>query len=460
MMARANHLHQRQVGACPDGHAIEAGRRRLLAWFTTDWMIGTQMDLIDDFMARYVREYDFYEKASRLVASRLQQDLDEAGVRCIITNRAKSITRLEAKCRQRNAKTPYSSVEQIYDDIVDLSGVRVALYFPLQRTLVGNRIESLFYVLRRKKFPEDSPPQENADPRFVGYSATHYHVRLREDDLADADKRFSTTKTEIQIASVLMHAWAEVDHDLVYKPQDQSLSLEEHAILNQLNGLVTTGEGMLETLQRLGQQRITERERRFSNHYDLAAYLLSQPNIASDSPVSASGLGRVDLLFDFLAELEMVTPEQLEPYLEALHGNLESRPLAQQVVDALTAEDPERYLMYQNIRLRRYASEQELNHFNQLIGRFLSSWISLEQLERELVPPPPPPMQKRVAPTGRELERAGYLDEDMRRELDLLRRMRNQLVHGIETPSAAELDEAADQIDSIIADIRRRLAAQ
>jgi ppGpp synthetase/RelA/SpoT-type nucleotidyltranferase len=26
---------------------------------------------------------------------------------------------------------------------------------------------------------------------------------------------------EIQVASVLMHAWAEVEHDLVYKPVDQ-----------------------------------------------------------------------------------------------------------------------------------------------------------------------------------------------------------------------------------------------
>jgi ppGpp synthetase/RelA/SpoT-type nucleotidyltranferase len=409
------------------------------------------MDIIEDFMARYVREYDFYDKASGIVARTLEQDLQEAGVRCIITNRAKTPVRLEAKCRQRNAKNAYSSLDQVYEDIVDLAGVRVALYFPLQRTLVGNRIESLFHVLRVKIFPEESREQ-SGDPRFVGYSATHYHVRLREDDSADSDKRFATAKIEIQIASVLMHAWAEVNHDLVYKPQ-QTLSIEEDAILNQLNGLVTTGEAMLESLQRLGEQRIAERQRRFSNHYDLAAYLLSQPNIASDAPVSESGLGRVDLLFDFLAELDMVTPEQLEPYLEALHGNLESRPLAQQVVDALTAEDSSRYATYQNI-LRRFSSEQDRQRFNALVGRFLESWVKLEQLERELVPATP--TRKPILPTGRALEQAGYLDGDMRRELDFLRKMRNQLVHGIETPSAAELDEAADLLDSIVANIRRR----
>jgi ppGpp synthetase/RelA/SpoT-type nucleotidyltranferase len=413
------------------------------------------MDIIDDFMARYVKEYDFYDKASQIVARTLDQDLQEAGVRCIITSRAKSPIRLEAKCRQRNAKNAYSSVDQIYDDIVDLAGARVALYFPLQRTLVGNRIESLFHVLRTKTFPEE-PREQNRDPRFVGYVATHYHVRLHEDDLAEIDKRFATARVEIQIASVLMHGWAEVDHDLVYKPQSEALSVEEYAILNQLNGLVTTGEAMLESLQRLGEERIADRKRRFSNHYDLAAYLLSQPNIASESPtISASGLGRVDLLFEFLAELDMATPEQLEPYLEALHGNLESRPLAQQVVDALTAEDSERYRVYQNVRLGRHASEPEPYEFNQLVGRFLSSWIDLEQLERELVPPME--TRKRALPTGRALEQAGYLEGDTRRELDFIRKMRNQLVHGIEIPSATELAEAADQLDLIVAGIHSRI---
>ena len=34
-----------------------------------------------------------------------------------------------------------------------------------------------------------------------------------------------------------MHAWAEVEHDLVYKPQEGVLSTEELSILDELNGL-------------------------------------------------------------------------------------------------------------------------------------------------------------------------------------------------------------------------------
>ena len=47
-----------------------------------------------------------------------------------------------------------------------------------------------------------------------------------------------------------MHAWSEVEHDLVYKPLAGDLSEEELAILDEINGLVLTGEIALERLQK------------------------------------------------------------------------------------------------------------------------------------------------------------------------------------------------------------------
>lgn len=378
--------------------------------------------------------------------------LREEGVRCIITSRAKSFSRLEDKCRQRDTDKEYTSVEQIYDDIVDLAGARVALYFPEQRDRVGNRIHSLFNVLRVKRFPENSTKQEGRSS--AGYSATHYHVRLREDTLKDPDKRHANTRVEIQVASVLMHAWAEVDHDLVYKPQNGVLSAEEYAVLDHLNGLVTLGEEMLKRLQQAGEERTAESNRQFSNHYELATYLLSRPEAASEKPVSDSGLGRVDWLFEFLRELNIVTPSKLSPYLDALHGNLELRPLSEQVVDALMVEDSSRYAVYQNLQLRKQVVDKESDLLNAPIVRFLQSWINLEQIERDLRPSDI--RERRIFPAGRRLEQLGLLDGDKRRELDFLRRMRNDLVHRLKIPSAATLNEAADELDAIVAEALRR----
>jgi ppGpp synthetase/RelA/SpoT-type nucleotidyltranferase len=81
-----------------------------------------------------------------------------------------------------------------------------------------------------------------------------------------------------------MHAWAEVEHDLVYKPQEGELSGEELSILDELNGLVIAGEIALERLQRSGEARVAAADRRFENHYELAAHLLSRAGSILKSP--------------------------------------------------------------------------------------------------------------------------------------------------------------------------------
>jgi hypothetical protein len=126
---------------------------------------------------------------------------------------------------------------------------------------------------------------------------------------------------------VLMHAWAEVEHDLVYKPSEGELSDEEYSLLDQLNGLVLAGEIGLEQLQKAGEVRVAAGNRQFANHYELAAHLLSRASAIKETPVPDSGIGRADLLFKLLTRLELNTPDGLRPYLERLHGDIERRPL-------------------------------------------------------------------------------------------------------------------------------------
>jgi ppGpp synthetase/RelA/SpoT-type nucleotidyltranferase len=409
--------------------------------------------LIEDFIARYTKEYDFYDRAGRIAAQSLEADLQAAGVRSIVTSRAKSISRLEEKCRKRvRDRGDYSSVDAIFEDIVDLAGVRVALYFPAERDQVDGAIARLFHLISPKKiFPEKAFPEK----RFSGYSAVHYRVQIKEESLAESDQRYAAARIEVQVASVLMHAWAEVEHDLAYKPLEGQLSEGEYALLDQLNGLVLAGEIALEQLQKAGEARVASRARKMENHYDLAVYLLSQAGKITDQPVSDSGLGRVDLLFDLVTALGKDTPERLEPYLESLHENFEMRPLAEQVIDALLAEDPSRYELYNTIRAQRrsplYGPDSDIVETYNQFGVFLSRWNELERLLRGLQ------RGRAILPTRSQLERLHLLDDDMTAEFDLLRRLRNNLVHGVETPSAAELAEAARRLDIIIAEIKRRI---
>ncbi|MFD1663105.1 GTP pyrophosphokinase family protein [Streptomyces caeni] len=414
------------------------------------------MSYIEQFIDRYTKEYDFYSRAAGLVAQILEADLRSSGVRCLVSHRAKDIERLRDKCSQRDAKNRYKSVEDIFDDIVDLAGVRVALYFPKEQEQVDKAITRLFDQWDAKRvFPgaEETAP----DRRFSGYSAVHYRVQPKENFIGDADKRYVNARVEIQVASVLMHAWSEVQHDLAYKQMAGDLSGEEHAILDQLNGLVIAGEISLRLLQEAGEARVARNGAKFLNHYELAAHLLRHAHDSLTEPVGDSGLGKVDDLFALLKRLNKTTPEELEKYLESLHGAVEERPLAEQVVDALLAEDPSRYAIYDDIRNTSHSSHVEIHgpkrDSGSALQEFLHSWVELEATLNELAQRAGVSVRSTVPVTH--LLKLLDMPPGIGKEIDLLRRMRNDAVHLRRDISVAAFEDAAkrtQQISAILKD--------
>lgn len=419
------------------------------------------MDFISQFIARYRKEYDFYEQACRMTAQLLDAHLQSGGIRAIVTSRAKNPLRLETKVRQRAKTHDYRSVEDIYDDIVDLAGVRVALYFPAERREVGRIIQSLFVaVAPPKEFPTSAKP--TYEKRFSGYWATHYRVYLPETLLNDSQKRYSEARVEVQVASVLMHAWSEVEHDLVYKPLQGKLSEDEYAILDELNGMVLAGEIALERLQRAAETRVSIHDREYSNHYDLASSLLdmSRAKLGGGS-FHDSSIGRVDLLFSLLQQLDLNTPDQLSKYIDALHSDLEKRPLAEQVIDQILAEDSARYFTYEQIRALEVPSLSFINtdpnraSQSEAIGQFMALWIDYEKMLRS-VAKAKGEMRFGIPPM-KILNLIPFPSHELKQKADRLRQFRNMLVHGIEVPDSDYIRAQTNDLRCVVEAIRKSL---
>src|SRR5688500_10766669 len=187
--------------------------------------------VIDAFIDAYRRELDFYQEAARICAQQCERLLRDNGIRSIVTFRAKHPERLREKLVKRNSEHNYESADQIRSDIVDLAGVRAALYFPGDRAKCAKIVSEALEVIATKEFPEPGGPQEGK--RFTGYHATHFRVHLSPGELSDDQQRYASAPIEVQVASVLMHAWSEVEHDLAYKPLSGELSEDEIAILDE-----------------------------------------------------------------------------------------------------------------------------------------------------------------------------------------------------------------------------------
>src|SRR3972149_4469449 len=191
------------------------------------------MEIIQKFLKQYNKQYDYYSEIARIGDKKIESEITNRGIKAIVSYRAKRPDRLKDKLAQRQEEKKYKDVQDIFDDIIDLAGVRVALYFPSDRELIDEIVKDLFEIKKKKDFPESSHNPKHTK-RFSGYWATHYRVVLNNTDKEHA--RYHGTQFEIQVASVLMHAWAEVEHDLVYKPLSGGLSEEELSILDQING--------------------------------------------------------------------------------------------------------------------------------------------------------------------------------------------------------------------------------
>ncbi|MGG3797715.1 RelA/SpoT domain-containing protein [Metabacillus fastidiosus] len=110
------------------------------------------MTIINEFLERYEKEYDFYQEAARVCSFKCEKNLENSGIRAIVSHRAKRPDRLREKLEKRNEQKNYSTVEEIYADIVDLAGVRIALYFPGDQDEIQRLIDNLFMIQKTKNF--------------------------------------------------------------------------------------------------------------------------------------------------------------------------------------------------------------------------------------------------------------------------------------------------------------------
>ncbi len=129
-------------------------------------------------------------------------------------------------------------------DITDLSGVRVITFFPRTQDLVDASIRSEFDVIEKLDKSEILIKEE----RF-GYSSIHYLVRLQEKRTALLEySRFKDLIAEIQVRTILQHAWAEIEHDIQYKSVD-TIPAAIHRRFMSLAGMLEIADREFQAIQ-------------------------------------------------------------------------------------------------------------------------------------------------------------------------------------------------------------------
>lgn len=391
--------------------------------------------IISEFIKEVYREVDVYEKVKRNIHKLLETKLNDSGVMALVTSRVKDAGRLKEKLVVRDAEKNYQTKEEIYSDIVDLIGLRVALYFPNDINRVESLIKSEFIVTKIKTFPEDRVQNSTYKNRFEGYSARHYRICYEQEG--------RQYRVEIQVASLLMHAWAEVEHDLSYKQKKGVVSFDEYEALDEINGLVIAGEISLQRLQRLSELRMKSEKENFSNHYQLADYIYKF--VEKNEPKTERILGDVESLFKILQKHNRLTKKKVDNDLQKIQFSSSNSTIADQMIDLYTSDNRSDSLEIIRIRV----SKDPLNdkYINEVyIGKFLTEWIKLERMIEELSLRFGSDNMYRHRDSMSRLSKSINFPQSILQEYWALKKIRNMLVHGVEIPTDQDLLLYVDRI--------------
>ncbi|HTW16179.1 MAG TPA: hypothetical protein VMF51_13675 [Nocardioides sp.] len=102
------------------------------------------------------------------------------------------------------------------EHMTDVVGLRVITYLRDEVDEVAKIVEREFNI------DEENSVDKRAalDPDRFGYLSVHYVASLSAERVALPEyRRFENVRFELQIRSVLQHAWAEIEHDIGYKSE-------------------------------------------------------------------------------------------------------------------------------------------------------------------------------------------------------------------------------------------------
>lgn len=160
-------------------------------------------------------EYESNEELYKYTATRISQIIESLLSKenikvATITNRVKSSDSLADKIIRKEGK--YKKIS----DITDIVGIRIIAYYADDVDRIANLLESEFDI----DWDNSIDRRKTLEPNTFGYLSLHYVVQLNEKRrILPEYSKIEGTKAEIQIRSILQHAWAEMEHDTGYKTQ-------------------------------------------------------------------------------------------------------------------------------------------------------------------------------------------------------------------------------------------------
>jgi ppGpp synthetase/RelA/SpoT-type nucleotidyltranferase len=167
---------------------------------------------LNDYEKKFSPTYGAFAETVRLILKKALLAAENLPRPQSVQCRAKGVESL----RRRLAEVGKADTQTLERDRRDLAGVRLIFYTNND----VDRFQRSRLIAENFEIEEDSTKIHHPTPENQGarYRAVHYTVRLREDRLRLPEyATFAGLRCEIQVQTILEHAWSETSHDILYK---------------------------------------------------------------------------------------------------------------------------------------------------------------------------------------------------------------------------------------------------
>ena len=214
----------------------------------------------------YLKVQPFYKDLASVVGRIIEECLAKRGIKIhSVQYRAKEPNSFGRKAAIPSEADPTKpQYPKPLEQITDLAGVRVITHFPGTLADIDRLLQEEFEVLERS----DKRQELIEEDRF-GYQSIHYLVRIKSARARLAEyERFAPAIAEIQVRTILQHAWAEIEHDIQYKSA-VAIPAEIHRRFMALAGMLEIADREFQAIQDTDRQ-LTVEARKMVKRGDLA----------------------------------------------------------------------------------------------------------------------------------------------------------------------------------------------
>ena len=270
-------------------------------------------------LAQYDKIYNKYDKILDALTKKFETILTDSGCNAQVKGRVKSF---DALYRKLLTRCQYGAIEKPFEVISDIIGMRIVVPFLEDLESVERMIKKNFQIV------ETEYKSRELSIREFGYDSIHIQIILPQ-DISNKVKNSRDMKIEIQLRTILQDAWAEVEHELIYKTSIDKVEDTIRRKMIAVNATLSLGDTIFQEIREYQRKRykdIQDRHKKLMDKVSTIPEKMEKLKISTDIMTSEKSNEEIGDVPKKLQPLSMTEKHGLNDLLvEAMNAHLENR---------------------------------------------------------------------------------------------------------------------------------------